>query len=167
MVVNARTVETERDTFAALDLGYVALFLGLRVNQLVMERMRARGFAEVRESHGYVIQHLIEQDRSITELARRMEVTQQAASKAVRELAAIGVIELVRGEDRRAKTVKVSQRGWTVVRLGRRTRRQLEGRLMRRVGTEKYESARLILSECLAALGGVERIRARRVLAPQ
>ena len=85
MVVKSREVDAPH-----LDLGYLAFFLGLRVNQLVLEQMHAAGFDNVRESHGYVIQRLIEEERTITELARRMEVTQQAASKFVAELVVLG-----------------------------------------------------------------------------
>ena len=150
-----------------LDLGYLGLFLGMRVNQLVRERMEAAGFENVRDSYGYVIQHLIEKERSITELAERMEVTQQAASKFVVELEALGVIDVVPGSDRRAKKVRLSLRGWNLVRAGRQTRRQVEGRLIRAVGSEPYEQAKAILTACLAALGGMEVVRGRKVLLPK
>jgi DNA-binding MarR family transcriptional regulator len=96
--------------------------------------MRAAGLEQVRESHGYLIQHLIDNDRTITELARRMEVTQQAASKAVAELTALGVLEVLPGLDRREKTVRLSDRGWTLIRMGRRIRRGIERRLIRLAG---------------------------------
>lgn len=150
-----------------LDLGYLASFLGLRVNRLVMERVHASGFQNIRESHGYVIQHLIEKERSITELAQRMEVTQQAASKVVAELAELGVLDILPSPDRRAKRVRLSVRGWTVVRLERKIRRQIEKRLSHATGAERYETAKSILSTCLEALGGMERIRSRRLLPPQ
>ena len=150
-----------------LDLGYLSLFLGLRVNQLVMERMRAAGFQQVRESHGYLVQHLIDCDRTITELARRMEITQQATSKAVAELVTLGVLELIVGSDRREKTVRLSNHGWTLVRLGRRVRRGIERRLIRIAGREEYGLAKSVLTACLDALGGTERVRSRRVLPPQ
>jgi DNA-binding MarR family transcriptional regulator len=150
-----------------LDLGYVALFLGLRVNHIVMERMRSAGFENVRESHGYVIQHLIEKERSITEFARRMEVTQQAASKMIAEMEQLGAVDTVPGSDRRAKKVRLSLRGWEVVRLGRQIRRQIERRLIRAAGARQYETAQSVLTVCLEALGGLESVRARRVLPPQ
>jgi len=150
-----------------LDLGYLSLFLGLRVNQLVMERMRAKGFQQVRESHRYLVQHLIDSDRTITELARRMEITQQATSKAVAELVTLGVLELIVGSDRREKTVRLSNRGWTLVRLGRRVRRGIERQLIRIAGREEYGQAKSVLTACLDALGGTERVRSRRVLPPQ
>jgi len=149
-----------------LDLGHLAYFLGLRVNQLVTERMRAAGFQDVRESHGVVIQHLVEKERSITELAERMEVTQQAASKAVAELAELGIVDFAPSADRRAKKVRLSLRGWNAVRLGRQARRQIESQLIRVLGAEPYETAKSVLSTGLEALGGLERARSRRILPP-
>jgi len=160
-------VKTSPSLTPGLDLAYLSLFLGLRVNQLVMEQMRATGFQQVRESHGYLIQHLIESDRTITELAGRMEITQQATSKAVSELVTLGVLELIVGSDRREKAVRLSKRGWTLVRLGRRARRSIERQLIRIAGREEYGQAKLVLAACLDALGGTERVRLRRVLPPQ
>ena len=62
MVVKARPTLP-----AGLDLAYLALFLGMRVNQLVLEHLKAAGFKNPRESHGYVIQHLIEKERSLVD----------------------------------------------------------------------------------------------------
>ena len=55
-----------------LPLTHLAFFVGLRANELIVERGRATGLPGFRESHGFVIQHLIESDRTITELAGRM-----------------------------------------------------------------------------------------------
>jgi DNA-binding MarR family transcriptional regulator len=149
-----------------LDLPYLAFFLGLRVNELVMKRVVRRGFKGVRESHGYLIQHLIESDRSITELARRMDVTQQAASKKVAELLTLGILEAAPGKDRRAKRIRLSRRGWQCVHLGRRARALLEKRLVVTAGKKNYTQVKSTLLTCLEALGGVDRIRSRRIRLP-
>jgi DNA-binding MarR family transcriptional regulator len=150
-----------------LDLSHLAFFLGLRVNELVMERALKAGFKGVRESHGYVIQHLIESERTITELAKRMGVTQQAASKMVAELVRLGIVEAVSAKDKRAKGIRLSQRGWKCVQLGRRARTQIDERLIRAAGRKSYEGARSTLLTYLQALGGVERIHFRRIRAPR
>jgi DNA-binding MarR family transcriptional regulator len=150
-----------------LDLAYVGFSLGLRVNELVMARTIRAGFTGVRESHGYVIQHVIESDRTITELAKRMEVTQQAASKIVAELIHLGILEAVPAKDRRAKRIRLSHRGWSCVKLGRRVREQITSRLIAAVGREACEQAKSTLVTCLRALGGIERIRSRRIRAPR
>ena len=163
MVVNTRVVKSSAVVPARLDLAYLGLFLGLRVNELVTERMAGKGFGAVRESHGYVIQHLIEKDRSITELAARMEVTQQAASKVVAELLRLGVIEAVAAEDRRSKRIRLSRRGWQAVKIARKLRTQIEGRLITALGADKYEEAKQALLQCLEKMGGTDRIKSRRI----
>ena len=150
-----------------LDLGHLALFFGLRMNELLMERMSAEGFGDVRESHGYVIQHLIEVDRSITELAERMEVTQQAASKVVAELMSLGMVEAATGEDRRSKRVALSTRGREAIALSRKVRKQVEAKLIRELGVERYNEGKAILLEALDRFGGLDRIRTRRIRSPR
>ena len=169
MVVEARVGSKTRNSPvipAQLDLGYAALFLGLRFNELVRRRLEAAGFGDVRESHGYVIQHLIEEERSITELARRMEVTQQAASKAVAELLRLGVVEAIRTTDRRSKRIRLSARGWLSVKLARQVRRRIESRLVQAVGAAKYDVTKGVILQCLDELGGTERIKTRRIRPP-
>lgn len=154
-------------TPSKLDLGHLALFTGQRINELVIAQMVKAGFKNVRESHGYLIQHLIESERSITELARRMEVTQQAVSKSVAELVRFGILEVATAKDRRAKRIRLSLRGWQSVRQARKTRSQIDMRLAKALGNNEYRRAKTALLTCLDALGGVERIRSRRVRAPR
>jgi len=158
MVVKSRAVDP-----VALDLGYLGLFLGLRVNELVTERLADEGFSDVRQSHGYVIQHLIESERTVTELAARMEVTQQAASKVVAELLRRGIIEALPSQDRRTKRIRLSERGWRSVKLARKIRQQIEKRLVKRIGGSPYNATQRVLLECLEELGGMERIKSRRI----
>ena len=150
-----------------LELPYLGFFLGLRVNELVMEQTWKAGFKGVRQSHGYVIQHLIESDRTITELAKRMDVTQQAASKMVAELIHLRLVEAVTDKDRRAKRIRLAQRGRACVQLGRGLRARIEKRLIRSAGGKNYEHAKATLLNCLQVLGGIERIRSRRIRAPR
>lgn len=149
-----------------LDLGHLSLFLGLRVNQLVMVQMARAGFRNLRESHGYLIQHLISSDRTITELARRMGVSQQAASKAVAELVRLGVLEESAGEDRRSRIIRLSRRGWKGVQASRETRSRIHQRVQKAIGKRDYDRARMTLIAALEKLGGAEEIRTRRVRPP-
>ena len=163
MVVQSK----ERVVLDHLELPYLGLFLGLRVNELVIEQTWKAGFKGVRESHGYVIQHLIESDRTITELAKRMEVTQQAASKIVGGLIHLGLVEAVADKDRRAKRIRLAQRGRNCVQFGRRLRARIEKQLIRSAGRRNYEHAQATVLNCLEVLGGIERIRSRRIRAPR
>jgi len=162
MVVHSKQIDLTQ-----LDLAYLGLFLGQRVNALVVDRLNRAGFRNVRESHGYVVQHLIEKERSITELAKRMRVTQQAASKIVSEMVRLRILDAKPAQDRRAKVIRISKRGWASVRLSRRTRMQIDRRLVKAVGGEEYRRAKACLTECLEILGGVKTIESRRVREPQ
>jgi DNA-binding MarR family transcriptional regulator len=167
MVVKSKNGGESRVDPAHLDLAYLGFFLGLRVNELVLQKGVAAGFSGMRESHGYVVQHLIESERSITELARRMNVSQQAASKAIAELVEHGVVESRPAADKRARHVRLSKRGWDAVRVTRRARQAIEAQLQRTVGEKSYDDAKAILVACLEALGGINRVRARRVRSPR
>lgn len=150
-----------------LDLGYLSFFLGLRVNELVVKRLVSAGFSNVRQSHGYVFQHLIERDRTITELARRMRVTQQAVSKTVAQMVKLGILESVIAADRRTRTVRLSERGWESVKLARKARRVISVRLRKAIGVAKYNAATKILEECLSELGGIQTVASRRIREPR
>jgi len=159
------------DLFVTLGLGYLGQFLGARMNDLILANNQRRGFAQMRASYGYVIQHLVDADHPVprtgSELARRMGVSQQAASKMIAELIQLGAVEVEASADRRAKKVSLTASGWAAVQQARRYRARLEGRLMRAVGAKRYTEAQKTLRACVILLGGVERIRSRRIREPQ
>jgi DNA-binding MarR family transcriptional regulator len=150
----------------ALDLGHLALFVGNRVNELVLAELHAAGFEGARISHGYVFQHVVEGPRTITELARRLAVSQQAASKMVAELSALGFLEDVPSNDARSRQIALSAYGKSAVRKARSVRAALEKKLVRKHGKE-IEDARLLLARVLDDLGGTEAIGRRQARAPR
>jgi len=173
MVVN-KNRRRQDDVLASLGIGYLGLFLGQRMNEIIIAQSRRRGLPQMRESYGYVIQHLVGKDgrvaRTGSELARRMGVSQQAASKAVTELVRLGVVCIVPPPDtadRRAKLLTLTDIGWARVTEARRAREHLEMQLERQLGTARYASIRTALRECLGLMGGVARIRNRQVRPPE
>jgi hypothetical protein len=71
-------------------------------------------------------------------------------------------VEAIPLKGRRAKRIRLSQRGWRCVQLGRRARTRISKLLIRAGGQKNYENAKSTLLTCLRALGGIERIRSRR-----
>lgn len=168
MTANESTDATPRVDPHALDLGHLALFVGLAFAERVQERLAAGGFAELRSSHGFVIQHLIGAERTIGELAARLQVTQQAASKAVAELEALGHVERVADpNDARLRRVRLTKRGLLAVQRARRARAALQRQLAARHGKRALAACQAVLAEVLESLGGAEAVRARRVVAPR
>jgi DNA-binding MarR family transcriptional regulator len=149
-----------------LDLGYLAQFVGQRINDLVLEKLDAEGFGDLRVSHGYVIQHLLGGPRTISDLAARLGVSQQGASKTVAELVALGYLEASPARDRRARSISLSERGRASVAVARRLRARIEQRLASKHGSA-LAKARELLAKVLEELGGAEAIRSRTVREPR
>ena len=85
-----------------LELSLTAQFAAWAMLDEVSDRLTAEGFGDTRSADGVVVQHLVDGPRSITDLAARMGVTQQAASKSVADLEARGyVARRIDPEDRR------------------------------------------------------------------
>lgn len=150
----------------SLDLGYLAQFVGQRINDLVLAKLAAEGFGDLRMSHGYVFQHLLSGPGTITDLAGRLGVSQQAASKLVAELVELGYVQVAPAADRRARAVALSERGRASVAVARRARARLEQRLVAKHGAA-VARARALLAEVLEELGGAAAVRARSVREPR
>jgi len=103
----------------------------------------------------------------VADLARRLDVSQQAASKAVAELVALGYLEDAPSHDRRARTVRLSKRGLSSIERARAIRGTLEQRLRKRHGPATIERAKSLLARILEDLGGADAVRARRIRAPR
>jgi len=151
-----------------LDLGYLAQFVGFAISDQVQGELAEQGFRDLRYAHGFLIQHLIEADRTVGELARRMEISQQAVSKTVGELVRLGYLEHARDpSDGRVTRVRLAHRGLSAVTTTRVIRAALERKLSSRLGEKRLATAKKILSDALEVLGGADAMRNRRVRPPR
>ena len=147
-----------------LDLSLAAMLAGLAMAEEVERRVAAAGFDDVRFSHGFVFQHLVAGPLPVGALARRMGVTQQAASKAAGELERLGYLERVGDpDDGRVRRIALGPRGEAAVRAGREVREGLARELADTIGADRLETVRAALVEVLTAVGGAEAVRGRRV----
>ncbi|WP_433337715.1 MarR family winged helix-turn-helix transcriptional regulator [Spirillospora sp. CA-294931] len=151
-----------------LDTGTLALFAGFAASGHVQDDLAGRGFGDLRFSHGYVFQHLVAGRPTIGELAAKLGMTQQGASKAVVELERLGYAErFADPDDARTRRVRLTPRGRDAVATARRARAALEERLAARFGAGRLAEARALLTEMLDELGGVPAIRRREVRPPR
>ncbi|MFC4493474.1 MarR family winged helix-turn-helix transcriptional regulator [Streptomyces ovatisporus] len=152
----------------ALDTGMLALFVGFAASGHVQEQLAARGHGDLRFSHGYVFQHLIDAQPTVGELAAELEMTQQGASKTVAELERLGYTERAPDpRDARVRRVRLTARGREAVEASRQARAELEERLAARFGEGRLAEHRELLAELLQELGGTAVVRARRVRPPR
>ncbi|MGV9411672.1 MarR family winged helix-turn-helix transcriptional regulator [Nocardia sp. NPDC003693] len=151
----------------SLDTGTLALFAGQAAAARVQARLTEDGFGELRMSHGYLFQHLITGEPTITELAAQLSMTQQGASKAVAELERLGYCERTPDpSDARVRRIRLTSRGHAAVAAARRARADLEARLAARFDDSRLTAQRAFLTELLAELGGIEAVERRAVLPP-
>jgi DNA-binding MarR family transcriptional regulator len=151
-----------------LDTGTLALFVGFAAAESVQRALGAGGFADLRFSHGYVFQHLIDAEPTVGDLADGLGMTQQGASKAVLELEGLGYVERVADpRDARVRRVRLTGRGRAAVDAARAARAALEERLRRRCGDEALGTARGVLADLLDELGGTAAVRRREVRPPR
>lgn len=150
----------------ALGLSHLAHFLGVFVNRAVLADMRRAGYGELRESHGYLVQHLLRGPHSVGELAKLLGVTQQAVSKTVAELTRTGYLETAPSDDARVRLVKLTTRGHASVTAARRFRARIEARFTKKLGERKARQLHSALLELVDDMGGLSQITARQIPNP-
>jgi DNA-binding MarR family transcriptional regulator len=152
---------------ADLELSLLSLFAGWAMTETVRRRMAEDGFAEVRFNDGVVIQHLVAEPLSITALAKRMGVSQQAASKAVADMRRRGLLALRRSEDdARVTLLELTDRARAAVAAARTHRAALDAELTDELGAARIAETRATLAAILTRLDADESIRNRRVRPP-
>ncbi|MEV7691438.1 MarR family winged helix-turn-helix transcriptional regulator [Streptomyces bungoensis] len=115
-----------------------------------------------------MFQHLIDAQPTVSDLAARLEMTQQGASKAVAELERLGYVERVPSpHDARIRHVTLTRRGRQAVNAARQARERLEANLRRRCDATAFETARTVLVDLLHGLGGTAAIHRRDIRPPR
>jgi DNA-binding MarR family transcriptional regulator len=147
----------------SLDVLQLAQFAGMAANEAVRARLDAKGFSGLRDSHGFIVQHLLREPQSISALAALIGITQQAVSKSVAELAHNGYVQDVPSDDARVRKLRLSPRGRAAVQAARACRRELDAELSASAGPEAYAHAKQVLLAALERLHALEPIRQRKV----
>lgn len=150
-----------------IDIATLAWLAGSAANRAFLAELRQMGHTGVRNSHGYVIQHLIEGAPTVSELAELLGVTQQAASKHLLELESLGYVARVADPaDSRVRRAQLTDHGRRLVDDSRRLRQQLDDRLTKLAGTAATDEARRVLALLLDATGETANVTARRAVPP-
>lgn len=150
-----------------MELSLLSLFAGWAMTAELQRRLAAGGLGDLRFNDGVVIQHVVAGPLSITALAERMGVTQQAASKAVADLERRGLLaRRPSPDDARAKLLHLTDHGTAAVEGTRVRRAALEAELAEEFGAERIADARDLLAAILARFDAADAVRNRRVRPP-
>lgn len=153
---------------AAADLSLASLFAGWALADELQRRLADEGFADSRFADGVVFQHLVAGPVTISTLAEKLGVTQQAASKSVADLWSRGYVSRQPDPaDARARQVLLTERGEAVIAAARKHRAELDAEVRQDLGDDRVEEARLLLVELIDRLGASPSLRARAVRPPR
>jgi len=114
------------------------------------DRLRARGWTDVRPAFGFVLLAARDQPTSVTELAALMGMTKQAASKLVDAMVSGGYVR--RGadtQDGRHRPVSLTRRGEELLSAVEEIYGELEGQWAKVIGTSHVERMRRDLMQVL------------------
>jgi DNA-binding MarR family transcriptional regulator len=118
-------------------IGYRLLVDGLH------ERLRARGWTDVRPAFGFVLLAARDQPTSVSELAALMGTTKQAASKLVEAMVVAGYVERgVGAQDARQRPVRLTPRGAELLRGVEEIYAELEGEWADVIGAARVQRMR-------------------------
>jgi DNA-binding MarR family transcriptional regulator len=108
-------------------------------------------FGDIRPAHGCVFRYMSERGLRLTEIAERGNMTKQSAGEVVDYLVAQGYVRRVPDpDDRRAKLVRLTERGEAAQAYGFRLLAEIEKRWGERYGAERIAGLRAMLEEIAA-----------------
>jgi DNA-binding MarR family transcriptional regulator len=141
--------------------------IGAAVDAYVLAELGKARLRGLRRGHGYVIQRLIVGPATASEMAEALGVTQQAVSKTVGELVALGYVRrsVDRG-DRRRRPLTLTAKGRRAVEVSQAARAALEERIRERAGDRRLASAGAVIAAAAQALGIAEQLETRSVHPP-
>ena len=115
-------------------------------------RLADEGFADIRPGHGCVFRFIEAEGSRLTEVASRAGMTKQSVGEVVADLERLGYVERVPDpDDRRAKIIRLSERGWDAERAAKVILADIERGWAREVGEERVAELRGTLEAVLAA----------------
>jgi DNA-binding MarR family transcriptional regulator len=149
------------------DLSLLFTAAAAAANEHVVQHIAEAGFGDLRVSHGYVFQHVVPGPVSIGELAARLGMTAQGASKATVELEGMGYLRRRPGEDARTRLVELTERGWAAVEAARAARAEVNAEIRALLGPDDADALLRTLRRTAEETGGLAALASRRLRPPR
>jgi DNA-binding MarR family transcriptional regulator len=114
--------------------------------------LETSGYGDIRPTHGCVFRFVREEGLRLTDLAECAGITKQSCGEMVDELVGLGYVERIPDPaDRRAKLIRLTDRGATAQGVGFGLFADLEARWADRFGADRIEALRELLEEIAEA----------------
>jgi DNA-binding MarR family transcriptional regulator len=116
-------------------------------------QLEETGYADLRPTHGCVFRFVRDDGMRLTELATHAGMTKQSVGEIVDDLVDLGYVERIPDpEDRRAKLIRLTEKGIEAQRVGFGLIHEIEARWAERFGDERIREVREALEEIVAEL---------------
>jgi DNA-binding MarR family transcriptional regulator len=129
-----------------------------------LSRLAEAGFGDLRPAHGYIFQHLLLGPLTVSDLAHKLGMTPQGASKFVIELEQMGYVRRrVDPDDQRIRLVELTDRGHAGIEASRAIRVALNQEVRAILG--EAETVKLIatLRRLAEQTGALQELLGRRL----
>jgi DNA-binding MarR family transcriptional regulator len=111
------------------------------------------GYADLRPTHGCVFRFVRQDGMRLTELATHAGMTKQSVGEIVDDLDELGYVQRIPDpQDRRAKLIRLTEKGIEAQRVGFGLIEEIERRWAERFGAERVAELREALEEVVAEL---------------
>jgi DNA-binding MarR family transcriptional regulator len=145
-----------------VDLG---ILLGVAYQEFVRELHAAHaaaGFADLGRNDGFVFRSLAIRPMTVSDLAAHLEISKQGAAQVIEDMERRGYVEREPDpHDRRARLVRLTERGQRALANARGFHRDYERRLTRAHGQDSVATLRAMLEAIAGTEQGVDpRLRA-------
>jgi DNA-binding MarR family transcriptional regulator len=117
--------------------------------------LNARGFTDLRPAHFAIFQLIEPEGTRITDLAERAQITKQSMSALVDHVEACGYVErLPDPEDRRARIVRLTQKGQALDAAARQILAEAEAKWAEKLGEKRMAALKQTLRDLIALMDG-------------
>ncbi len=125
--------------------------VGDKLEALVKELREGSDYANIRPSDSKMFMLISEQPRTISQLARTLRVSRQAAHASIGRLAQFKIVELQPAPgSRRDKVAIITESGHKAQEFAARHTKAIEAALEEKIGKERLETLRGILMDILS-----------------
>jgi DNA-binding MarR family transcriptional regulator len=131
-------------------LGSLLNAAGQRLSAVLDVALQDAGFVDLRAAHAPVFMAIDPDGTRVTTLAERAAMSKQAVGELIRYLAAHGYLHLGPDpDDRRAKQVTLTDRGWHALELGEQVIADYDTWLEHALGADQVTALRAILQRII------------------
>lgn len=115
------------------------------------QRLGEEGHPAIRPGHGCVFRFIDVDGSRVTTMAERAGMSKQAVGEVVDDLEALGYVERIPDPaDRRAKLIRLTERGWDGQAAGQRIFADIERSWAERYGERRVATMRDVLEQIIA-----------------